>query len=153
MSKLITFVGYSRVGSELKFRTATDAKRIGQLEKLGDTDVNITALPMAMTKSEAAKWALTAEFFTKNKEAGADVEALFVANVKDENPFAKTVKPVKVAKVAKAVKAKTVKHTVTKSQPGVTVKKSTSMPAVPADPIEFAKLWFAKQSTNSTFHA
>ena len=150
MSKLITFVGYSRVGSELKFRTATDAKRIGQLEKLGDTDVNITALPMAMTKSSAAKWALTSAFFGKCSE---EIFALFAANARDENPFAKTVKPVKVAKAVKVVKAKTVKHTVTKSQPGVTVKKSTSVPAVPTDPIEFAKLWFAKQSTNSTFHA
>ena len=150
MSKLITFVGYSRVGSELKFRTATDAKRIGQLEKLGDTDVNITALPMAMTKSSAAKWALTSAFFSKCSE---EIFALFAANARDENPFAKTVKVAKPAKTVKVVKAKTVKHTVTKSQPGVTVKKSTSAPAVPADPIEFAKLWFAKQSTNSTFHA
>jgi hypothetical protein len=108
MSKLISFVGYSRVAGELKFRTATDEKRIAQLEKLGDTDINMVALPEAMTKSAAAKWALTAEFFTKLTECGQDVFSLFTANAKDENPFTApkakkevTVK-VKVAKVKKA---------------------------------------------------
>jgi hypothetical protein len=109
MSKLISFVGFSRVAGELKFRTATDEKRISQLEKLGDTDINMVALPEAMTKSAAAKWALTAEFFTKSTECGQDVFSLFTANAKDENPFAavKAKKEVKVrVKVAKAKKAK-----------------------------------------------
>jgi hypothetical protein len=107
MSKLISFVGYSRVAGELKFRTATDEKRISQLEKLGDTDINMVALPEAMTKSAAAKWALTAEFFTKSTECGQDVFSLFTANAKDENPFAavKAKKEVKVrVKVAKPTK-------------------------------------------------
>ena len=107
MSKLISFVGYSRVAGELKFRTATDEKRISQLKKLGDTDINMVALPEAMTKSAAAKWALTAEFFTKSTECGQDVFSLFTANAKDENPFAapKAKKEVKVrVKVAKPAK-------------------------------------------------
>jgi hypothetical protein len=107
MSKLISFVGYSRVAGELKFRTATDEKRIAQLEKLGDTDVNMVALPEAMTKSAAAKWALTAEFFTRSSECGQDVFSLFTANAKDENPFTapKAKKEVKVrVKVAKPAK-------------------------------------------------
>ena len=107
MSKLISFVGYSRVAGELKFRTATDEKRISQLEKLGDTDINMVALPEAMTKSAAAKWALTAEFFTKSTECGQDVFSLFTTNAKDENPFAavKAKKEVKVrVKVAKTAK-------------------------------------------------
>jgi hypothetical protein len=56
MSKLISFAGYSRVAGELKFRTATDEKRIEQLAKLGDTDINIVKLaqPVA-TKNEAVK--------------------------------------------------------------------------------------------------
>ena len=109
MSKLISFAGYSRVAGELKFRTATDEKRIEQLAKLGDTDINMVALPEAMTKSAAAKWALTAEFFTKSTECGQDVFSLFTANAKDENPFTapKAKKEVKVrVKVAKVKKAK-----------------------------------------------
>jgi hypothetical protein len=107
MSKLISFVGYSRVAGELKFRTATDEKRIEQLAKLGDTDINMVALPEAMTKSAAAKWALTAEFFTQSTECGQDVFSLFTANAKDENPFkaVKAKKEVKVrVKVAKPAK-------------------------------------------------
>ena len=107
MSKLISFVGYSRVAGELKFRTATDEKRIEQLAKLGDTDINMVALPEAMTKSAAAKWALTAEFFTQSTECGQDVFSLFTANAKDENPFTapKAKKEVKVrVKVSKSAK-------------------------------------------------
>lgn len=103
MSKLINYVGYSRVAGELKFRTAGDEKRIFQLEKLGDTDVRMHILPNSMTKAEAAKWALTAEFFAKETP---EIFALFTANVKDENPFAK---PAKKATAPKTVKAKNVK--------------------------------------------
>ena len=91
MSKLISYVGFSRVAGELKFRTAGNEARVFQLEKLGDTDVTMMLLPKEMTKSEAAKFALT-NFF---KKVDAEVEALFVANAKDENPFKK---PAKVAK-------------------------------------------------------
>ena len=91
MSKLISYVGFSRVAGELKFRTAGNEARVFQLEKLGDTDVTMMLLPKEMTKNEAAKFALT-NFF---KPVSAEVEALFAANAKDENPFAK---PAKVAK-------------------------------------------------------
>ena len=91
MSKLISYVGFSRVAGELKFRTAGNEARVFQLEKLGDTDVTMMLLPNEMTKGEAAKFALT-NFF---KKVDAEVEALFVANAKDENPFKK---PAKVAK-------------------------------------------------------
>ena len=109
MSKLINFVGYSRVASELKFRTATDEKRIEQLAKLGDTDINMVALPQAMTKSAAAKWALTAEFFTKSTECGQDVFSLFTANAKDENPFTAPKAKKEVTVKVKMVKAKKAK--------------------------------------------
>ena len=91
MSKLISYVGFSRVAGELKFRTAGNEARVFQLEKLGDTDVTMMLLPKEMTKNQAAKFALT-NFF---KPVDAEVEALFAANAKDENPFAK---PAKVAK-------------------------------------------------------
>jgi hypothetical protein len=102
MSKLINYVGHSRVAGELKFRTAGDEKRVFQLEKLGDTDIRMIVLPKPMTKGQAAKWALTADFFAKDTP---EVFALFTANVKDENPF---VQP-KVAKKPKTVVAKNVK--------------------------------------------
>ena len=106
MSKLISFAGYSRVAGELKFRTATDEKRIEQLAKLGDTDINIIKLaqPVA-TKNEAVKAVIQLY-----GNAEAEVAAFLTAQVKDENPFAKPAKArkevtVKV-KVAKAKKAK-----------------------------------------------
>jgi hypothetical protein len=105
MSKLISFAGYSRVAGELKFRTATDEKRIEQLAKLGDTDINIVKLaqPVA-TKNEAVKAVIQLY-----GNAEAEVTAFLTAQVKDENPFAKPAKArkevrVKV-KVAKARKA------------------------------------------------
>ena len=55
MSKLITFAGVSRVNGELKFRGANDVKRIDQLRKLGDTDVEMSFLNTAMTQQEAAQ--------------------------------------------------------------------------------------------------
>lgn len=116
MSKLITYVGHSRVNGELKFRTAGDEKRVFQLEKLGDTDVRMHVLPKAMTKSDAAKWALTAEFFAKETP---EVFALFTANVKDENPFAKPAKK----PVQKKLPLATVKAT------NLKVKKSVVKPA------------------------
>ena len=106
MSKVISFAGYSRVAGELKFRTATDEKRIEQLAKLGDTDINIIKLaqPVA-TKNEAVKAVIQLY-----GNAEAEVAAFLTAQVKDENPFAKPAKArkevtVKV-KVAKAKKAK-----------------------------------------------
>ena len=99
MSKLISYVGFSRVNGELKFRTAGNEARVFQLEKLGDTDVTMMALPKEMTKNEAAKFALT-NFF---KKVDAEVEALFAANATDENPFKK---PAKAAKKPKTVVAK-----------------------------------------------
>jgi len=102
MSKLINYVGYSRVNGELKFRTAATEARVFQLEKLGDTDVKMTMVAIETTsKSEAAKYCLTHPFFAKESE---EVVALFTANAKDDNPF----KAKKVAK-PKTVKAKNVR--------------------------------------------
>ena len=106
MSKLISFAGYSRVAGELKFRTATDEKRIEQLAKLGDTDINIIKLaaPVA-TKNEAVKAVIQLY-----GNAEAEVAAFLTAQVKDENPFAKPAKAKKEVrvkvKVAKAKKTK-----------------------------------------------
>jgi hypothetical protein len=71
MSKAIYFAGVSRVAGELKFRTAADDKRMAQLVKLGDTDVEMINLK-AETKEEAAK-----ELLSRNFANGrADIQAL-----------------------------------------------------------------------------
>lgn len=107
MSKLIAFAGTSRVAGVLKFRTATDEKRVEQLAKLGDTDINIIKLatPVA-TKNEAVKAVIQLY-----GNAEAEVTAFLAAQVKDENPFAKAPKAKKEitvkVKAPKAKKAKT----------------------------------------------
>jgi hypothetical protein len=106
MSKLISFAGYSRVAGVLKFRTATDEKRIEQLAKLGDTDINIIKLaqPVA-TKNEAVKAVIQLY-----GNAEAEVTAFLTALVKDENPFAKKTGTVSVKKPAKVAKKSLVKQ-------------------------------------------
>ena len=85
MSKLISFAGVSRVNGELKFRTAVSPARITQLQKLGDTEVEMRFLNVPMTKSEAAK-RLISTGFANDRE---DVLALLVSVANDDNPFAK----------------------------------------------------------------
>jgi hypothetical protein len=99
MSKFITFAGTSRVDGVLKFRTATDEKRIAQLAKLNDTEINLVELqPPAFGKADAVKALLAMGF----GEGDAEVLALLTGMVKDENPF---VKPAK-AKAKKEVVVK-----------------------------------------------
>ena len=74
MSNTIYFAGVSRVAGELKFRTAADDKRMAQLVKLGDTDVEMINLS-AETKEAAAK-----ELLSRNFANGrADIQALLEA--------------------------------------------------------------------------
>jgi hypothetical protein len=112
MSKLISFAGVSRVDGELKFRTAVSPARITQLQKLGDTEVEMRFLNVAMTKSEAAK-RLISIGFANDRE---DVLALLVSVANDDNPFAKpkarTVKVrAKGIKISKAAEADDVRLT------------------------------------------
>ena len=104
MSKLISFAGVSRVNGVLKFRTADSPARITQLQKLGDTEVEMRFLNVPMTKSEAAK-RLISTGFANDRE---DVLALLISVANDDNPFAKpkarTVKvKAKGVKISKAV--------------------------------------------------
>jgi hypothetical protein len=109
MSKFITFAGTSRVDGVLKFRTATDEKRIAQLARLNDTEINLVELqPPAFGKADAVKALLAMGF----GEGDAEVLELLTGMVKDENPFVKPAKAkakkevvVKV-QVARAKKAK-----------------------------------------------
>ena len=97
MSKLISFAGVSRVDGELKFRTAVSPGRITQLQKLGDTEVEMRFLNVPMTKSEAAK-RLISTGFANDRE---DVLALLVSVANDDNPFARP-KKAKTVVVKKA---------------------------------------------------
>ena len=105
MSKVLKFAGVSRVAGVLKFRTAADEKRIAQLIKLGDTDIEISAINSVTSKSMAAKELLGMNFMADN----AEVQALLVSVANDDNtvkaPKAKKEVTVKV----KAPKAKKVK--------------------------------------------
>lgn len=70
MYKEIKYAGISRVDGKLKFRTAADSKRIGQLVKLGDTDVNLVGVH-ADTKAEAARILLAIDFLKDDTEVQA----------------------------------------------------------------------------------
>jgi hypothetical protein len=96
MSKLISFAGVSRVNGVLKFRGAQSVARITQLQKLGDTEVEMRFLNGEMTKSEAAK-RLIATNFANGRE---DILALLVSVANDDNPFkAKKVSKPRTVKV------------------------------------------------------
>ena len=83
MSKLISFAGVSRVNGALKFRGAQNVNRITQLQKLGDTDVEMCFLNTEMTKSQAAKRLIATNF----ANGRADILELLVSVAKDDNPF------------------------------------------------------------------
>jgi hypothetical protein len=104
MSNFITFAGTSRVAGVLKFRTATDKKRIAQLVKLNDTDINLVELqPPVFDKQDAVKALLAMGF----GEGDAEVTAFLTAQVKDENPFAKAPKAKREVRVkVKVAKSK-----------------------------------------------
>ena len=102
MSKFITFAGTSRVDGVLKFRTATDEKRIAQLARLNDTEINLVELqPPAFGKADAVKALLAMGF----GEGDAEVTELLTGMVKDENPFVKPAKAKAKKEVVVKVKA------------------------------------------------
>ena len=125
MSKLISFAGVSRVNGELKFRTAVSPARITQLQKLGDTEVEMRFLNVAMTKSEAAK-RLISTGFANDRE---DVLALLVSVANDDNPFTAPKKP---------AKSRTVK--VTKSRLVLSPTVSVGADDAPYTPKQAAKI-------------
>ena len=100
MSKQIQYAGYSIVkDGTWKFRTATNEKRISQLEAFGESVYMVSIRPVT-TKSAAAKELLAMDYMGKNPEC----VAFFVKHARDENPF-------------KPKKARTVKVKVSKSDP------------------------------------
>ena len=100
MSKQIQYAGYSIVkDGTWKFRTATDEKRIFQLEAFGESVYMVSIKPVT-TKGAAAKELLAMDYMGKDPEC----VAFFVKHARDENPF-------------KPKKARTVKVKVSKSDP------------------------------------
>ena len=100
MSKQIQYAGYSIVkDGTWKFRTATDAKRIAQLEAFGESVYMVSIKPVN-TKGAAAKELLAMDYMGRDPEC----VAFFVKHARDENPF-------------KPKKARTVKVKVSKSDP------------------------------------
>jgi hypothetical protein len=100
MSKQIQYAGYSTLkDGSIKFRTATDEKRIFQLEAFGEA-VCMTLLPKVVaTKSEAAKQ-LLAMNHASNDPAIVD---FYVQMAKDENPFKRKARVVKVTVPNRAI--------------------------------------------------
>lgn len=100
MSKQIQYAGYSTLkDGSIKFRTASDEKRIYQLESFGEA-VCMTLLPRVVaSKSEAAKQLLAINHCS-NDSAIVD---FYVQNAKDENPFKKTARVVKVTVPNRAI--------------------------------------------------
>ena len=93
MSRQIQYAGYSIVkDGTWKFRTATDAKRISQLEAFGESVYMVSIRPVN-TKGAAAKELLAMDYMGKDP----DCVAFFVKHARDENPFKpKKVRTVKV---------------------------------------------------------
>ena len=85
MSKQIQYAGYSIVkDGTWKFRTATDAKRISQLEAFGES-VYMVGIKPVNTKGAAAKELLAMDYMGKDPAC----VAFFVKHARDENPFAR----------------------------------------------------------------
>ena len=93
MSKQIQYAGYSIVkDGTWKFRTATDEKRIAQLEAFGESVYMVSIRPVD-TKGAAAKELLAMDYMGKDQAC----MAFFVKHARDENPFKpKKVRTVKV---------------------------------------------------------
>ena len=85
MSKQIQYAGYSIVkDGTWKFRTATDEKRIFQLEAFGESVYMVSIKPVN-SKGAAAKELLAMDYMGKDPAC----VAFFVKHAKDENPFAR----------------------------------------------------------------
>jgi hypothetical protein len=99
MKDAIIYAGYSRLADgTMKFRTATTQKRVDQLVALGE-EVHMRIINDVYTKSAAAKELLRLDHANGAKE----LEAFYVAQVRDENPFKKTTRLVKVKVPNKAM--------------------------------------------------
>ena len=97
--KSIQYAGYSilRDGT-WKFRTATDQKRVFQLESFGESVYMVSIKPVE-TKSQAAKELLAMDYMGKD-QACVD---FFVQHARDENPFKRSARVVKITVPSRAM--------------------------------------------------
>ena len=97
--KSIQYAGYSilRDGT-WKFRTATDQKRVFQLEAFGE-EVYMVSIKPVETKSEAAKELLALDYMSKD-QACVD---FFVQHARAVNPFKRSARVVKVTVPSRAM--------------------------------------------------
>ena len=97
--KSIQYAGYSilRDGT-WKFRTATDQKRVFQLEAFGES-VDMVGIKPVETKSQAAKALLAMDYMSRD-QACVD---FFVQHARDENPFKRSARVVKVTVPSRAM--------------------------------------------------
>ena len=87
--KQFTYAGVSRLDGELKLRFANVEGRFLVLVKNGHTEVEMIKLTKPMDKNSAIK-----ELLVRNFANGrAEIDALLLASVKDENPFVKITVP------------------------------------------------------------
>ena len=97
--KQIQYAGYSILkDGTWKFRTATDQKRVFQLEAFGESVYMVSIKPVE-TKSQAAKELLAMDYMGKD-QACVD---FFVQHAKDENPFKRSARVVKVTVPSQAM--------------------------------------------------
>jgi len=90
--KQIQYAGYSILkDGTWKFRTATDQKRVFQLEAFGEA-VYMISIKSVETKSQAAKELLAMDYMGKD-QACVD---FFVQHARDENPFKRSARVVKI---------------------------------------------------------
>ena len=83
MKDAIIYAGYSRLADgTMKFRTATNEARVNQLVAFGE-EVHMRIINPVYSKSAAAKELLRLDHANGAKE----LEAFYVAQVRDENPF------------------------------------------------------------------
>ena len=96
MKDAIIYAGYSRLADgTMKFRTATNEARVNQLVGFGE-EVHMILINGVYSKSAAAKELLRLDHANGAKA----LEAFYLAQVRDENPFArpKKTRTVKVKK-------------------------------------------------------
>ena len=97
--KSIQYAGYSILkDGTWKFRTATDQKRVFQLESFGESVYMVSIKPVE-TKSQAAKELLAMDYMGKD-QACVD---FFVQHAKDENPFKRSARVVKITVPSRAM--------------------------------------------------
>ena len=118
---LYSFAGTSVLKGQLKVRFANSEARARQLTKLGDTDVNIVALPTACDKASAVRHLLDSGFAVTDAVRAA-LEAELAVPVKARREVSVRVKPVKAraAKVPAAPKAKAKAKAAKPAEPEVT---------------------------------